>query len=328
MATQSKSQFLTDVHTQLKRRYKPKPDRSAGRLSVLEAVVYGICHEDTTREAANQALSRFKDHFFDWNEVRVSPIAEVQETLADIPHPQERAQRIRRFLRQLFEKTYAFSLEALTKKPLKEALKVLHAFEAFSSDYVTATVIQQALGGHAIPVDSETRRALERLGVHESDVHALRSVLERAVPKNRGVEFGDLLEELAHDTCVPGDPDCPRCELRKICPTAQTRKQAAYAAAHPRARQGRSGREEPRPPPRRQPKRHPRRRRKKRKTQGPTGSCSPPSTAFQELIRQRTPARPQICARQARRRQVNKIPRSSLAGQLFSKKSRHSAVPA
>ena len=151
------------------------------------------------------------------------------------PDPQERAQRIRRFLRQLFEKTYAFSLEALTKKPLKEALKVLHAFEAFSSDYVTATVIQQALGGHAIPVDAETRRALDRLGIHEPDVHALRSVLERAVPKNRGVEFVELLEELAHDTCVPGDPDCPRCELRKMCPFAQTRKQAAHAAAHPHA---------------------------------------------------------------------------------------------
>ena len=76
----------------------------------------------------------------------------------------------------------------------------------------------------AIPVDSETRRALERLGIHEPDLHALRSVLERAVPKNRGVEFVELLEELAHDTCVPGDPDCPRCELRKICPTGLQRK--------------------------------------------------------------------------------------------------------
>ena len=174
MATQSKSQFLTDVHAQLKRRYKPKPDRSAGRLSVLEAVVYGICHEDATREQANQALSRFKDQFFDWNEVRVSPIAEVQETLADIPDPQGRAERIRRFLRQLFSKTYGFSLEPLTKKPLKEALKVLHAYEAFSSDYVTATVIQQALGGHAIPIDSATRRALERLGISDSDLPSLR----------------------------------------------------------------------------------------------------------------------------------------------------------
>ncbi len=50
MATQSKAQFLTDVYTLLKRRYKLKADRNASRLSVLKAVVYGICHEDTTRE--------------------------------------------------------------------------------------------------------------------------------------------------------------------------------------------------------------------------------------------------------------------------------------
>ena len=159
----------------------------------------------------------------------VSPIAEVQETLADIPDPQGRAQRIRRFLRQLFSKTYGFSLEPLTKKPLKEALKILHAYEAFSSDYVTATVIQQALGGHAIPIDSATRRALERLGISDSDLPSLRSILERAVPKNRGVEFLELLEELAHDTCVEPRPDCPRCELHKICAYALERK---YEANH------------------------------------------------------------------------------------------------
>jgi endonuclease III len=232
MATHSKSQFLTDVHALLKRRYKPKPDRAATRMSVLEAVVYGICHEDTTREQANQALSRFKDHFFDWNEVRVSPIAEVQETLTDIPDPEGRARRIRRFLRQLFERTYGFTLEPLTKKPLKDALKVLHQYEAFSSDYVTATVIQQALGGHAIPVDSSTRRALERLGISEPDLPSLRSVLERAVSKNRGIEFLELLEELAHDVCTEGAPDCPRCELRKICAYAQARKQGTTAQAH------------------------------------------------------------------------------------------------
>ena len=75
------------------------------------------------------------------------------------PTPEERARRIRRFLRQLFNRTYGFNLDALAKKPLKEALKVLQTYEAFSSDYVTATVIQQALGGHAIPIDKDTHRA-------------------------------------------------------------------------------------------------------------------------------------------------------------------------
>ena len=91
MATQSKAQFLNEVHTLLKKRYKPKADRSNGRLTVLEAVIYGICHEETTREQANQALSRFKDGFFDWNEVRVSSIEEIQSVLAGMPDAEGRA---------------------------------------------------------------------------------------------------------------------------------------------------------------------------------------------------------------------------------------------
>jgi endonuclease-3 len=231
MATQSKTQLLTNIHTLLKRRYKPKPEPST-RLSVLKAVVYGICHEDTTREQANQALSRFEDEFFDWNELRVSSVEEIQESLAGIPEPDARAQRIRRFLRQLFNRTYGFTLDALAKKPLKEALKVLQTYEAFSSDYVTATVIQQALGGHAIPIDKSAQRVLERVGVSESEIPALRAILERAVPKNRGVEFLDLIEDLANDTCLETNPECPRCELRKVCNYALTHKPNAAAAAH------------------------------------------------------------------------------------------------
>ena len=231
MATPSKAQFLNDVHTLLKKRYPPGP--AAERLSVLEAVIYGICHEGTTREQANQAVTRFKDDFFDWNEVRVSTIEEIRGVLAELPDPELGAQRLRRFLRQLFEKTYAFSLDALVKKPQKESIKALQEYEAFASDFVAATVIRQALGGHAIPVDGPARRALTRLGVAEpeSDESAIRVTLERLVPKNRGGEFVDLIEELAHDTCVEGEPDCPRCELKAICPTGLAR-----AAAPPRAK--------------------------------------------------------------------------------------------
>lgn len=226
MATPSKTQFLNEVHALLKKRYKPRAEPPS-RLSILEAVVLGICHEGTTREQANQALSRFKDDFFDWNEVRVSTIDEIKGMLAGLPSPEDRANRLRRFLRQLFEKTYGFTLETLAKKPLKESLKLLDEYDAFGSDYVSATVVQQALGGHAIPVDAPAQRALTRLGIVEpgSESTALRSLLERAVPKNRGVEFIGLIEDLAHDTCVEGPPDCPRCELRKICPTGRARRE-------------------------------------------------------------------------------------------------------
>ena len=234
MAASSKAQFLTEIHAHLKKRYQLEP--RADRLTILEAVIYGICHEGVTREQANQALSRFKDDFFDWNEVRVSSIEEIQGALAGLPDAEGRAQRVRRFLRQLFEKTYGFTLEPLTKKPLKESVKALEEYEAFESDYVVATVIQEALAGHAIPVDEPIRRGLARLGV--ADPATLRASLERAIPKNRGHEFADLMEELTHDTCVEGPPDCPRCELRKECPTGHARiaelKHAAKADAAPK----------------------------------------------------------------------------------------------
>src|SRR6185437_1929558 len=76
-------------------------------------------------------------------------------------------------------------------------------------------------------------RALERLGVcgPETDEAALRGLLERAIPKNRGAEFVDLLEHLAHDTCTEGVPDCPRCDLRKVCPTGRAAVSVAQAAS-------------------------------------------------------------------------------------------------
>ncbi len=232
MATTSKTQFLSEVQALLKKRYKIGP--SVEKLTILEAVIYGIIHEDSTREQANQALARFKEGFFDWNEVRVSSLEEIQGVVAGMSDAEGRAFRIRRFLRQLFEKTYGFNLEPLAKKPQKESVKSLEEYDAFASDYVLATVTRLALAGHAIPVDAPTLRALRRLGDRRRfDRRPDRPghVLERAVPKNRGVEFSDLIEELAHDTCVEGEPDCPACELRKICPTGQARKAEAAAAA-------------------------------------------------------------------------------------------------
>jgi endonuclease-3 len=245
MATQSKAQYLADIQALLKKRYKPSP--APPKLSVFESVVYGICHEDATRTQADAAMEAFRKGFFDWNEVRVSPITEIQGVFERlrIPDAEERAGRLRRFLRQLFEKVYGFNLDALTKKPFKDATKSLQEFEALHRDFVLATVIRLGLGGHAIGIDRPTRRALARLGVAEpkQDDATLRAALERAVPKTKGNEFVDLIEDLAHDTCVEGEPDCPRCELRKPCPTSKTRKAepaakagvkaSASAATHP-----------------------------------------------------------------------------------------------
>lgn len=55
---------------------------------------------------ANQAEKALRERFADWNEIRVSPIAEVVEVLEkhDVPGAEAKAYALRRFLRDLFSK--------------------------------------------------------------------------------------------------------------------------------------------------------------------------------------------------------------------------------
>ena len=233
MASQSKAQFLNDVHTLLKKRYKPKPERGprgsrcSKRWSTGSATRGRPASRPTRRSRGSRTTSSTGTRSASARSTRSRAPSPACPTPSPAPHGSAGSSA------SSSRRRTAFTLEALTKKPLKESLKRCTSTRRSASDYVVATVIHQALGGHAIPVDAPARRALQRLGVADPEVEtpALRSLLERAVPKNRGAEFLDLIEELAHDTCVEGVPDCPRCELRKVCPTGLAHKADAQTAA-------------------------------------------------------------------------------------------------
>jgi len=178
-----------------------------------------------------------QDHFYDWNEVRVSSTLEIIEALEGIvADPQMRAQRVVDFLQEIFETTYSFDLEplleVLQKKGLKQASKQLSRYQA-ANDYAVAWVMQHSLGGHAIPLDGSALRVLKRMGLVEdqNDLDALRASIEHQVPKAKGTQFVDLISVLADSHCYEDDPACPACPLRSVCPTGQEMRAAATATA-------------------------------------------------------------------------------------------------
>lgn len=225
--TTNKQQALTHLVTALKRYHDPaEPDARP----VLEQLVYGTIREGTTREVADRAYKRLSDHFFDWNEIRVSSPHEVEEQLKGVPEAGLKAQRIVGLLQEVFEQEFSYSLEEVNKKGLKMAAKQLARLQD-STDFAVAWVVQQALGGHAIPLDGPMMRSLRRLGVADEDEspEAVRSSLEHFVPKARGPMFAESLGQLAKDYCWDEDPNCSACPLRGECPTGQDR-----AASEPR----------------------------------------------------------------------------------------------
>jgi endonuclease III len=238
--TMNKQQFVEQVFKVLKKRYEPADD--AEKRLVLEHLLYAIIREGTTRDSADKAFKNLRTQFFDWNEVRVSSPHEIEETLVGIPSAGERASRIIGVLQYWFELYYNFNMEDLAKKGMKDAARQLARMlnevakngmkesgripvrVIDGNDYVVSAVIQQGLGGHAIPLDAPSIRVLRRLGLIEGEqetLEATRSSIEHYVPKAKGPMFNELISLLAADFCHEEHPKCNSCPLRDECPTGQ-----------------------------------------------------------------------------------------------------------
>jgi endonuclease-3 len=214
----NKQQLLERALKILEKKYSIPP--ASDERPVMEELIYAICREGVPTETASAAFQQLKQAFFDWNEVRVSTVAEVAEALARLPQPGARAQRVIEFLQELFEMTYSFNLDDLEKKGLKQAAKQLGRYQAVN-DFGVAWVTQRSLGGHAIPLDEPTLRVVRRLRVIDDeaeDQETIRGTMEHYIPKARGQEFTELFVQLGTTICLE-EPLCGQCPLQKDCPT-------------------------------------------------------------------------------------------------------------
>jgi endonuclease III len=224
MATTINKQRQLTVLLSASRKLAQASEAEQDARPVLQQFIYGLCREDATAEQADQAYRVLCERFFDWNEVRVSSIRELEEVFAGMPDTEGRAQRLIAFLQEVFETTFSFDLDGLQKKGLKQAAKQLARYQA-ANDYVRAWVVQRSLGGHAIPLDAPTLRCARRLGLLEgsdADREAARASLEHLVPKAKGAQFTDLISTLAGEHCWEDEPNCSACPLAHDCPTGHS----------------------------------------------------------------------------------------------------------
>jgi endonuclease III len=185
---------------------------------VLQQFIYGLCRESATREQADDAYRYLCEKFFDWNEIRVSSLRELEEAFDGMSDSELRAQRLISFLQEVFEIHFSFDLDKLSKEGLKQAAKKLSRYQA-ANDYLVSWVVQRSLGGHAIPVDAPTLRCARRLGLLEGEPgeEEARATLEHLVPKAKNVLFTDLMAVVAGDYCWEEQPQCPSCPLSAEC---------------------------------------------------------------------------------------------------------------
>lgn len=230
--TTNKQAVLEKAASLLKKRY-PEALPSEESHSVLEHLVYAICREGSTTPQANAAFDRLRKSFFDWNEIRVSSVHEVEDVLGKVPEADTKARRIIGVLQQIFDKEFSFDLEDLDKRGLKKAATELTRYGEVN-DFVLAWVVQKALSGHAIPLDQPAMRVLSRLGIIDSPADSpdvIRGSVEHMVPKTKGAAVVELISAHAATMCTEEKPACTECPLKKDCPAGQDFLRDASAAS-------------------------------------------------------------------------------------------------
>lgn len=224
MTASNRTAILNKIYKVIKKHYKPVAP-PAGR-SLLDHLVYACCLENARYEAADEAFAKLQPPcYIDWNEVRVTSKNELSlEVTNKLPDPLAAAASIKQALQGVFETHFAFDIEFLKKQNLGKSEKDVAQFVG-GNPFIVSYMVQHALGGHSIPCSQGTIDAMYVVGAITEQEHEKGVVpgLERAIPKNKGIEFGSLLHQLGADFHASPFNTRVRAILLEIDPTSKDR---------------------------------------------------------------------------------------------------------
>ena len=196
----NRQQLLTKLQKAIKSQYKYIPANT--RRSVIEQALFACCLENAHYDVAEKAYETLMESYFDLNEVRVTTVAELAESLPGLPDPKHAALSLRRVLQGVFESTYTFSLDHAKKHSLSHGVKTLqnlYGIPPFVVSFITSTT----LGGHSIALDRGALGALYLCGIISREEYDAGVVtgLERIIPKKSGLEFNSMIHQFGAD-CI------------------------------------------------------------------------------------------------------------------------------
>ncbi len=239
MVVPNRSALIERLQKILKKHYKPvhpPHDRD-----VLGHLMYACVLEFSPFDRADAAFQRIHKNSFDLNEIRVTAVSELAESMAGSRDPKQAAWNLKRLLHGVFESQYSFDLEHLKKQNLGKTQSDIAKLPGATS-FVVGYLTQTALGGHSIPLNKGALDALFASGIisqAELD-QKVAPGLERTIPKKQGIEFASLLHQLGIELWMSPFSGRVRGILLEINPEAKDRlpKRQSRPAAPPEKKNG------------------------------------------------------------------------------------------
>lgn len=153
-------------------------------------LVMAFLQWEATTKQATAAYERLMTMMVDHNDLRVSYVHEVVALIGTrYPRAEDRAQRLRQALQEIYLRQRAVSLDKLKSRPLKQVRTYLDSLPGMTP-YVAAQVTLLGFSGHAIPVDEALVSRLSEAEVidPQASVEVVQSFLERRIKSSEALD--------------------------------------------------------------------------------------------------------------------------------------------
>lgn len=193
--SESRSAVIQKLVKVAKKNYpvvKPPSDRN-----VLDTIIYACLLEDSDFQAADEAFAKL-EQYADWNEVRVSTVAELAEVMSGMTYPDKAADRLKHVLHSIFETHYSFDLDFLVKESQGKAVAQIEKYFG-ATPFTVGYVVQNSLDGHKIPISESILELAHALGLVTPKERENKTIpgIDRAVPKSKGPELFSTVHQFA-----------------------------------------------------------------------------------------------------------------------------------
>jgi len=180
-------QFLSGV-----RKSATPPPADEDPFAVM---VKAILAADAPKQA-DKAFDTLDKEYVDLNELRVSPVKEIVDTLGrDFPDARRKAEEITSVMNAIFTSRNNLKLDYVEKMPKRDLRRHLH--ELGLSPFAAASMMMRLFGGHAIPVDQGLVDCLELDGYIEpgSTIEDVQAFLERIILQKQALAAHEFFRE-------------------------------------------------------------------------------------------------------------------------------------
>lgn len=214
--------LLPEIYRRLYAAYGPQGWWPAD--SAFEVIVGAILTQSTAWTNVEKALTALREAgLWSFEAIAAAPQPRLAAVIRSSGYYNAKARKLQAFAVHALGRGGLDPLLAQETAPLRQELLSIHGIGPETAD----DILVYAAGKPSFVIDAYTRRIIDRMGFpppgRNPGYAAYQSLFHQNLPPNPALfnEFHALLDHHAKTTCQKTRPQCPKCPLSNLCPTAQ-----------------------------------------------------------------------------------------------------------